>query len=235
MNNDWFKPLLLGAIIFLLIMGFLMYRVQTLQDDKDGLTSALSEKQDSIHYHKTESGRIRSEKLAAEMRAKDVEKAYPEIAETLKREFNTEIKNLRAYIKNEFAAKGEGVGTTTNNFFYDSAKHRLVYYRDFKMDDGYLNFNARVYDSLAQSPYQYIYRDTAETVIATKKKWFLGNESLYASTIFRNPNNKTTNTKNILIKTHRDKRWNVSVGGYLDPIRMRMGPSINVGYSLIKF
>jgi hypothetical protein len=69
-----------------------------------------------------------------------------------------------------------------------------------------------------------------------KKIWQIWkDEKLYATTMFSNPNAKITGTTSILVDNYRDKRWVLSVGGYVDPFNQKAGVSLNFGYALLKF
>lgn len=231
------RSLIILVVVLVLLLTWMSIRYQRASIQATQLSSVINEKNDSIHYHKNENGKVVAQKVAAELRAKDLEKAYPEIAESIRKELGIEIRNLKAYIKNEFSARGGGTGTTVTNNYYDTATQKRVYFRDFSMDDGHLTFSTRVYDSLKTSPYRYLYQDTAQTAIASNKKFWQvwKDERLYATTMFSNPNAKINGTTSILVNNYRDKRWVLSVGGYVDPIRQQAGVSINFGYALIKF
>ena len=226
----------IATIAVLLVVLFFVYdRWQKANKESKLKDSVIAEKNAAITYWVNENGKTVAQKEAAELRAKDLETLYPKVYESITKEFDVKVKNLKAYIENQFAAQGSGTGTVTNNHYYDSASRKTVRFRDFSMDDGYLKFDTRLYDSLASSLYSYNYTDTAKTVIHTKKKHLFAKEQLFASTIFSNPNAKITGTTNILVDSYKDKRWVLSAGAYFDPIRLDYGLSINFGYALLKF
>jgi hypothetical protein len=204
-------------------------------------SSVIAEKDAIIQYHVNEKGQLVAQKEAAEIRSKDLENSYPKIYETLKRDMDINAKNLKAYIQNEFAAHGTGQGSVTTNNYYDTATHKQVRFRDFHMSDGYLTFDTRLYDSLQTSLYRYTYSDTAKTAISAKRKWFLGKEQLFATTVFSNPSSKITGTTNILVNNYRDKRFSVSLSAGYGLVKVGdevhtgwfAGPSVS--YSLFKF
>jgi hypothetical protein len=216
-----------GCVMLVL---FLFDRLQKSKDEIRQKESIIAEKESVIQYHINENGRIVAEKVAAQASVKELAEAYPALKEELKREFDVQIKNMKAYIRNEFEARGSGVSHITNNY-YDTATQQTVHKLDF--DDGYLKFIAKI-DSTSKAQSEYQYRDTITTVIHSQKKWFLGNETLMASSKLSNPASKVTQSTNLLVK-HRDKRWNVSVGAYYDPLIQSYGVGILAGYSLIKF
>lgn len=223
----------IAMLLFLFV--FLQLRYEHERQKNSQLNTVISEKNDSLHYHRNEQGRLIAEKVAAEVRYQDLQKAYPEIAESIRKEFDLKLKDVKVFIRNEFAARGEGKGSVVTNNYYDSTTHRTIRFKDFSMDDGYLKFDTRLYDSLSSALYSYIYSDTSNTVVHSKKKWLFGKEQLYSSTMFSNPNAKVVNSTNVLINNYRDKRFNISIGVYGDPFRMTWGPAVTVGYSLIKF
>ncbi len=222
-------------ILLILFIGWGYNLLRKSRDNERLKESVIAEKNDVIKYHVNQEGKMLGEKHAAELHAKDLERMYPEVYADLEKSFNIKVKDLKAYIKNEFAAHGEGQGTVVHNNYYDSTNGRTIRFLDFSMDDKYLNFNARVFDSLKFSPYKYVYTDTAQNVISAKRKWFLGKEHLYSTTMFSNPNAKITGTTNILVKGYKDKRWAVSLTGGYDPLNNRPAIVIGVGYSIFKF
>lgn len=234
-----YKPLNEFVLLFfmMVLMALCAWIIRYNEIEKKELRSVIAEKNDSIRYHRNEQGKLISEKIASEVRAKDLEKMYPEVVKELEKSFDIKIKNLKAYIKNEFSATGTGTGLVTINNHYDSVAKRSIWFRDFNMDDGYLTFHTRLYDSLSSSLYKYTYSDTAQTVIASNKKWWqvFKNEQLYASTMFSNPNAKVTGTTNILVKNYRDKRWAVVVAAGYDPFRMKPTGMVGLGYTIFKF
>jgi len=228
----------IGLIVIAILTALLIYFYYKSEKHKEEVKSrdsVISEKNDVIKYHVNNEGRILGEKKAAEIHAKELEQMYPHVYAELKKEFDIQQKNLKAYIKNEFSAIGTGTGSVVNNHYYDSTTRRNVRFRNFNMDDGYLKFNTTLYDSLFNAPYSYSYSDTASTVIHKKRKWLLGKEELYSTTKFSNPNAKITGTTNILVKDYRDKRWSVMIGAGYDPFYNKPTAMIGLGYSIFKF
>lgn len=224
--------LIISGLIVALI--FLYNQIRELKSINEMRESVIAEKNAEIQYWINKDGKTVSEKQAAELRVRDIEQMYPKIYASIQKDFDIKIKDLKAYIENEFAAQGSGAGSVTHNHYYDSAG-RKIRFRDFSMDDGFLKFETRLFDSLSTSLYKYTYTDTAKTAFHVKKKWLFGKEELFASTIFSNPNAKIQSTTNILVNNYRDKRWVISVGIYVDPILRNYGLGINAGYALIKF
>lgn len=226
---EHFVILLLALIIMFLIFYANHRRKQLI----DNYNSIVAEKDDTIRYERNDKGHIVAQKLAAEATAKQLKESYPEIVKELKEEFDVKMKDLKAYVKNEFSANGKGDASVTNNYYTDSAGNE-VRRRDLLFQDGYLRFSATIYDSTTFASSFYSYSDTITTVVHTKRKWFLGKESLYASTSLKNPNAKVTGTTNLLVNV-RDKRFVVYGGVGYDPLNNRPAITIGLGYALIKF
>lgn len=221
------------AIAGLLVLsGWLFAELRNKSAESDRKDSIITEKQDSIRHWRTESGRQAGEKAAAIATVKEFKEAYPKLAEDLKKEFNVNARDLKAYIRAEFEARGQGTGSISNTYYVDSTGAR---YKEFKMDDGYLRFRTTLFDSLTKAPYQYAYSDTLTYGFRTKKTWFLGMEKLYGFGGLRNPNAKITSATNVLISDYKDKRWVVTAGAAINPFDGKIIPMVGVGYALFKF
>lgn len=241
----------IAAIAILLLSGYMVY--DKLQDEKiqsKGLASALSEKDAKVEKLTNALGEEIYRKQAAELRVKDMEKAYPELAATIEKQFDVKMKNLKAYIENQFQVHGTGTGTViNNNYHYDSATNTASDSLKYAMDDKFLKFNInfelKFTDkfSINQSPYHYTYTDTAKTVIASNKKFlqFWKNEKLFATTKFSNPNTSLIGATNILVDDYRDKRFSISISVGWGLVKVGNGVHTgffggpSVSYSLFKF
>lgn len=215
-----------------LLSGWLFTELRKSQAENNRKDTIISEKQDSLRYERTVSGRLRIEKAAAVTSAKEFHDAYPKLAAELKREFDVKVRDLKAYVKAEFEARGEGTGSISNTYYVDSTGHR---YKEFTMDDGYLRFRTTLFDSLTKAPYRYTYQDTLTYGFKTEKKWLLGKERLYGFGGLRNPNAKITKATNVLIDDYKDKRWVVVAGAAYNPFAGKIIPMVGVGYALFKF
>lgn len=224
---------LIAIVVLIAMLGITLYVNHNLKSDLESKTSIIEEKTAEIAYRTSETGRIIAEKVAAEATAKHFAEAYPQLAEELKKEFEIKLKDVKAYVRNEIMAQGKGEGTTVNNYYTDSTGVKRLK-QEISIDDNYLRLEAIILDTNRYT-YNYIYTDTITTVISAKRKWFLGNEKLFATSSLRNPNAKVTGTTNILIKDHRDKRFVLSAGAYYDPFRQNYGLGVHFGYALIKF
>lgn len=235
MKRDYYY---IAAITVLLLL--IIFLKDALSDEKiisNGRESAIEEKNAQITTWQNKYGETLQKKQAAELRLKDVEKAYPEIVKVIEDRMEIKFKNLRAYIQNEFEVRGSGTGTATNHYYIDSAGNKTIDSAVIKTGDKFLQHEVTYYPNKLFAPFHYVYRDTARTAIASDKVWWKvwKDERLYSTTLFGNPDAKITGTTNILVKNYRDKRWVVSVGGYYDPLRQQYGFSINGGYALFKF
>lgn len=222
----------IAIAVLILLSGFLYTEIRKLKAESDRKDTIIAEKTDSVRHWKTESGRQAIEKTAAIATAKEFKEAYPKFAEELKKEFDVKVKDLKAFVRAEFQARGEGTGSISNTYYVDSTGQR---YKEFTMDDGYLKFRTTLFDSLTMAPYQYTYGDTLTYGFRTKKKWFLGNEKLYGFGGLKNPQAKIINATNVLIDDYKDKRFVVGpyVGYSISGNRVDFGVSLT--YAIWKF
>lgn len=232
MTRDITYFIVIAALLFASL--FFYNRTQTLKERNQDKDSIISEKNDSLRYTKNENGRIVAEKNAAIASSREIAKAYPQLEKELKEDFAVKIKNLRTYIRSEILAQGQGKATVINNYHIDSTGNKIEY-RDVKFNDGYLTFESSIFEGLDFGDSKYSYADTISTVISVKKKWFLGNEKFYASSMLRNPNAKVINSTSILIDNVKDKRFCVYVGPGYDFLNNQVTLNVGVGYALIKF
>lgn len=231
-------------VIILLLCVFGYVEWQNSKIEIRNRDSAIREKDAVITYKTNREGKIIAEKDAAVLNAKEMREFYPKVVDKIEKSFDVKVKNLKAYMENAFAAQGHGTGTVINNNFYDSAAKKMVAFRDFSMDDGYLKFDTRLYDSLrTQAPYAYVYRDTVTTVLSSDKRWWqvFRNEHIIGKTSFGNPNSKSVSMTSILKGGDRDKRWALVVGlSYVPflptdkPIE-KIQPTLTFGYTILKF
>lgn len=229
MKSTWPYIAIVGLIV---VIGLMLSYIRKLEAASNRKDTIIAEKNDSLRYERTESGRLRVEKDAAVATAEEFKNAYPQIADELKREFDVKIRDLKAYVRTEFQARGQGSGSISNTYYVDSAGRR---YKEFNMDDGYLKFKTTLFDSLIQAPYQYTYSDTLTYGFKMERKWFLGKERLVGFGGLRNPDAKITSATNVLIEDYKDKRWVVTAGAAVNPFDGKIIPMIGVGYALMKF
>jgi septal ring factor EnvC (AmiA/AmiB activator) len=230
-NWDWSTIILIAALALVLTIGWASISNEI--EDKRTLRrmeSVISEKNAELEFFRSQTGKLLAQKNAAELRSKELEEAYPEIYNTLKKDFDIKVKDLKAYIKNEFKATGSGNADINNHYTTIIGGKEAT---SLSVNDGYLAFEAVVKDSL-NAPYTYTYSDTIQQAIAVKKKWILGRERLYGTATLSNPNAKVTGSTNVLINDYRDKRFGVGPFIGYNPFTNGVTIGIGVQYSLIK-
>lgn len=225
------ERLLLIAVL-LLIFGYLTNGIYKREQQIEELRSVLNETNSKIEYYKNEHGLLVAQKAAAELRASELKAMYPDIYNSISKDLNIKVKDLKAYIESSFKATSSGTGSITNNYYQTA--YGKKHYSVFSASDGFLNIRAELVDSL-HTPYSYTYTDTVKQSISVKKRWFLGNDKLYGSATMANPKAIITGSSNILITQYRDKRWALTVGLMYDPFSRQVVPGIGIGYNLIKF
>lgn len=231
MKSTWLYIVIVGLLV---ILGILLTHIRKLKAETSRKDTIIAEKTDSLRYERTRSGRLTAEKDAAVATADEFKAAYPKLAEELKEEFDVKVRELKAYIRAEIQATGQGTGTITNTFYVDSSG-APTRYREFDMDDGYLKFRTTLFDSLIHAPYQYTYSDTLTYGFKATKTWALGKEKLYGFGGLRNPNAKIVNATNVLIDDYKDKRWVLVAGVSYNPFEGKIIPMVGVGYAFLKF
>lgn len=221
-------------IILLLVAGLIFYsfRIEEQAEAIESKDNAITEQQSQIQYLKSYSGRVIAQKKAADIRVDELEKAYPKIAETITKEFDIKIKNLKAFVQSEFVAHGQGKSTIINNHYADSTGRVPKW--TLKFNDGYLDFSSTIYDSL-NAPSQYSYHDTIQFAIHQKRKWFLGKEQLFASGMLRNKGAKIIGSTSILMNHYRDKRFSVGPNVSYNFFDKKATIGVGLQYSLFKF
>jgi hypothetical protein len=231
------SEIILSTIILIMIwiLSFVVGQYKLKSSESDRKSSIIREKTDSIKYIQTESGKIAAQKSAALARVDELEASYPELMDVIN-DMRIEIKNVKAVVRNEFEARGQGNSTINNHYYTDSIGVKRNYW-ELKASDGYFTFNAKVYDSL-NAPWTHTYRDTVTTVIHSDHKWWhLRKEKLFASSVMENPSAKITGTTNVLVDTYKDRRFGLMVGMSYSPLTPRTPvlPTITIGYNVFKF
>lgn len=229
------RILIFTQLLTLVALFFVYDRWQKTKDKNARQESVIREKSDSISYWQNKHGQVVAEKHAAEVTAQELDDFYKEEIKLIKDEFNIKQNDLKAFVKAEFAAMGEGTTTINNHYHTDSTGTITVSERTFDIADGYLSL-AAVLDSTKVS-YNYTYQDEILYAFHTKKKWVFGKEELYGSGRLTNPNAKITNSTSVLVDDYKDKRWVVSAGVSWLPLNpdQQFWPAVHVGYALLKF
>lgn len=247
------KPHFIYITIILILLGSGYSYYQHVQHQYASYKSMLREKQDTITYHLSKEGKLIAETKAAEVKMKDFKKYYPnEITEL--HALGIKPKDVKSFSKQVFKAEGKGemkyatldgelyvVGDS--NVYYTAQAYDKRYFpintSAFKLiaQDGYLNFQADVYDEL-HTPYEYQYADTLTQVFHFKRRWIFGRQTLYSSAMLANKNAKITNSQNVMVKEYRDKRFGIGpyIGlGWSNSIKPQTNFGISIHWSLIKF
>lgn len=220
------------AIIIILLIP-IGYSISIIQDQQQRLhdkDTQLNEHTAEISYRKSKEGKLIADKLAAETRANDLATAYPALAQTISKEMDIKLKNLRLAMQAEFTAHGEGMSSITNNY-YDSAGTKVLR-RQLQFDDGYLGFHA----DLTSGVSKYDYTDTLTYAFNMCGRWW-ERKKLYGSGMLQNKQAKITGSTSVMVKEYKDKRW--GIGPYIgygvgrDGLQTNFG--ISIQYSLIKF
>jgi len=195
-------------------------------------TTIIQEQQAEISYRKDNEGRIIADKVAAEATAKQLAESYPSLANTLIKDFDIKLKNLRTVIQAEIRASGNGTGIIVRDTIYrDSVIANVV--DSIFASDQYLRFKGQV--SKEGFAWNYTYSDSLIFATHVKKKWIFGNEQLFVSGRLSNPSAKFTKQTAIRMENYRDKRFSVMAGALYDPFNNRVSVGVGIGFSLWKF
>lgn len=215
-----------------LIILFFWDRIRKANEKNERQQSALTEKDAVIRYFQTTHGKTVAEKEAAILRADEIRDSYQNEFKRLLSDLKIKDANIRALSRSVIQAQASGQGKVI--YKHDTINGQINTCPDSVIAmDGYLYFGASIKDNLPE--YSYTYTDTVSNVFHVKKKWFLGKERLYASTMLSNPNAKVISSTNILVDQVKDKRFSVNVSLFYDPFENKVRPGIGVGYSLLKF
>ncbi len=243
-------------VIAIALASFLIYelnaRVQSLQGANRSLTS-------EVVTYKNKHGKLLTQKQAAEIRAGDLERLLPHVAESIRKDFDLKFKNLRAYVEGSFQASGSGNATitsipyVTDTTLLDTPDYSVYQKPDGTVrmkkngvwvtlydstafepfalvaDDGYLNFKADVYSQF-DAPYEYTYSDTVKYAFHMRGKW-LQKKKLYATGMLSNKNARILNSEAVLVNEFRDRRW--SVGPCISwGVDQHLQTNFTVGFSI---
>lgn len=213
-------------VVLLVAIGLLMWHIRKKSAENNRKDSIISEKTDSLHHFKTESGRQAIEKPAAIATTSEFEEAYPELLAELK-DLKVKVKDLRAIVQVGFQAEGSGTMIVRDTVYQDSI-HQV--YKPMFMDDGFLQFETNEHRG-----YEYTYRDTLTYGFRTERKWLLGRSRLYGFGGLKNPQANIRSATNVLIEDYKDKRF--SIGPYVGygVIGNRIDFGVSVQYAVWKF
>lgn len=216
--------------IFALVIAFLLWRDSRKTAERDSLRSALREKEDTIRYFKTESGKTAATKITAEVSKDDLQDHYPEIVAELK-DLKIQVKNVRAVLKATIEAKGEGIPIIIRDTVRVATELKS---RDsLFVNDGYLNFRSSI-SFTEDAGYKYTYQDSILFALVRKRKGLFGKKELFGQVRMSNHNSRSVGQTSILI-SERPKRFYVGAGVSYNPFTNSFAPSVHAGYSLIRF
>jgi len=226
----------LGWVVSAFVAALLFMQIRHRNEDKSEYQEILQEKQDSIRYHRSATGQLVASKLAAEADRDNVIQAYGQELAEIRKTFGIEAKNIRAFVKAEFAARGSGTTVVRDTVFIDSTGVQISEH-SFVLDDGYLSMSGHFREKSGLS-YKYSYRDSVTIVSHLQKHGLFKPRRLYVDAAFANPNNKITNLQNIQVTDYKDKRFGIGpfVGyGISNTWPPQVSVGISVHYSLIRF
>lgn len=228
------RILLITNIILLAVVVFLYTQWRKESRESARKDTVISEKTDSLEYTKNKLGQTVAEKDAAIVTLSQLDEFYKEEITQIKEEMNVNKRDLKAFIKAEFQARGEGT-TTINNHIYQDSAGVTVSERTFSIADGYLTLDA-VLDT-TEVKYNYTYSDEILHAFHFDKKWLLGKETLKVSSRLKNPSAKVINSTAVTVEEYKDKRFVIAAGVSWLPMNpdAQFWPTISVGYALLKF
>jgi hypothetical protein len=224
---------ILGWIAAAVVTAILLMNMRHRNQDKAEYQSILQEKQDSIRYHRSSTGQLVASKMAAEADRDKVIQAYGQELAEIRKTFGIEAKNIRSFVKAQFAAQGYGTTIVRDTVFIDSTGIQISEHR-FVLDDGYLSMEGRFRANSGLS-YKYSYRDSITIVSHLQKHGLFKPRRLYVDAAFANPNNKITNLHNIQVTDYKDKRFGIGPYVGYDVLNNRLAAGVSVHYSLIRF
>lgn len=223
------KTLLIVAALVMVIV-YLIFRLQSKSNQLDSANSALTEKEATIREFRTLQGKTATEKVTAVISTGDLKDHYPEVAKELA-DLKIQLRNIKGVLTASIESTGKGEVIIVRDTIRLPGAVPVVL-DSVKINDGYLKFRGQAKNGMFG--YSYTYQDSMTFAIARKRNWLFGKETLSGTGKLQNPNAKITNQTSIVIPT-RDKRFNISAGIGYDFYNKRAVPTVYAGYSLIKF
>lgn len=235
---------IIALLILIAVLAFGMFyfkdRADKAQAESTRKDSVIREKSDSLRYERNSNGLLIAEKASAKVATKEMQDFYSKEIDEIKNQLDINTKNIKAFVKAEFQARGSGNATVTPVVVTneDGTTEEMT---DFEFKDQFLTFNSRILSGETSAPSQYTYTDTFTFTFHTKKKNWFAKEELYGSGYFMNPNAKVTKATNVLVDNYKDKRWGIGVaagyGVFIHDDEVKVGPGVMVSVhrTLIKF
>ncbi len=234
------------AILLLIVFGAIVsvamyFTFRNIRDLKSKLASkdqAIEERDAVIKYRTTENGKLIADKQAAELRAEDLEKAYPKLAEAISKQMDIKISRLTAVVQAQFQAQGELLGRIDTGTFKPTGltlnPELHTFNRHGQLTDKYLNADLYWQDGSNKISGLYTYTDSIVFAFHMKGKWWQ-RKQLFGSGMLSNPQAKITNMTSIQVKEFKDKRFGIGPSINYDPFINRVTIGVGLHYSLIKF
>jgi len=214
-----------------LVIAFLIWRLSVVNRKLDSSAAVLQEKEAELTHFKAQSGKIVTEKPAAEITKADLKEHYADLAADLQ-DMKIKLSQVKAVLKAVVEAKGEGVVSIVHDTIRVPGSVPMFLDSVF-IDDHYLALRGGIHQG--NFGYHYTYQDSIVMAISRKRKGWFGKETLIGSARLSNPNARAVSSTSILIKGARDKRFVISVGASYNPFTNTFSPAIQAGYALIKF
>lgn len=223
----------IGWVAAAFAIALLLMNIRHRNQDKAEYQEIMQEKDDTIRYHRAQTGQLIASKLAAEADRETVEQAYAADLQKIRETFQIESKNIRSFVKAQFDARGSGTTIVRDTVFIDSTGVQISE-RNFVLSDGYLSMAGRFRENAGLS-YEYSYKDSLTIVSHFKKQGLFKPRRLYVDAAFQNQNNKITGLRNIQVSDYKDKRF--GIGPYVgwDLANWRLAAGVSIHYSLIRF
>jgi predicted Holliday junction resolvase-like endonuclease len=236
-------------ILLLVVIAVSMIKLRAMDKQVESLTQANGVLQNENTTYKHVNGKLLAENQAAELRAEELKKSLPALAEALTKQMDIKMRNLRAGVVAEIRATGSGNASigripfdTTGRFhpdpgfIYDSINNHLNLldsnFEPFALtiDDGYLGAQIDVYNEF-KAPYLYTYSDTIKFAFHMKRPKWHQRKQLYVSGSLANPNATVLRSQGVLVNEFKQKRFGIgpSVSWGMGP---DLKPQTTIGLSL---
>lgn len=239
MKPTHYLIIILLICIALLAFGLFYFkdRAASAAQESSRKDSIIREKEGIIQYRTNENGKLIAEKAAALLTTNELKEFYDAELKEIKKEMGINAKNLKAFVKAEFQARGEGDAHVTTSVDPETGEEMT----DFEFDDSFLSFKSRIISGETTAPSQYMYTDQLTYAFHVKRDHWWSKEQLYGSGMLSNPNAKITSATNVLVDNYKDKRWGIGVaagyGVFVHDNEVKTGPGVMVSVhrTIIKF
>jgi len=103
----------IATILLVFGIGWAIWLLYSYHGKLKSAHSTIEAQAAQIKQYRNEKGQMISQRAAAEIQIRDLQRAQPAFEEKLKREFDIKLRNLRGYSANSFVAKGIGMADIT--------------------------------------------------------------------------------------------------------------------------